>query len=172
MSTPTGTPASTLPASAIDPTIEPSTEPDRTDGKPQQKRKRGRPRKYPDIEGDASDGGGITRPDLPSPVGSGGHKDLVVTSKPQRQRQRQQNRVAASRYRSKVQIEAKDLEEAVREVGAQNKELVERAKQLREEVLNLKTELLKHGACGDPGIQEHLSEMARGVQMGYPGPES
>ena len=73
---------------------------------------------------------------------------------------RARNKAAAVRYRAKMQagIEKAELEE--HEAEFRHSGLVARASQLREEVLQLKNELLAQASCGCPLIQGYLSNAA------------
>ncbi|KAK3939118.1 hypothetical protein QBC46DRAFT_438468 [Diplogelasinospora grovesii] len=76
------------------------------------------------------------------------------------------NRVAASRYRAKTQAAFARLEADEREASQRREVLLACATQLRNEVLILKTELLKHAGCECPLIQRYLSRAAQQVCAG------
>lgn len=119
---------------------------------PQQpKRKRGRPKSVPQsIETYTSDG---------FPV--------QVTSA--RQSHLEKNRVAAHKCRQRKKEYINGLEGRARNFSAKNKALKENVAILREEVLELKNEVLRHAGCGFWAVDEYLARCA-GDLLGMEGP--
>ncbi|KAK1760211.1 hypothetical protein QBC47DRAFT_366668, partial [Echria macrotheca] len=77
-------------------------------------------------------------------------------------RTKMRNRLAAQRYRDKLQLKAAELEEGRRQVLSKHESLVAVANQLSDEVYALKNELFQHSSCDCPPIQRYLSdELAR-----------
>lgn len=73
---------------------------------------------------------------------------------------RNRNRAAASRYRAKTQAAFSRLEAAARDVSDHRQSLLARAGRLRDEVFQLKNELLRHADCDCPLIRGYLSHAA------------
>ncbi|KAK4171385.1 hypothetical protein QBC36DRAFT_305330 [Triangularia setosa] len=69
----------------------------------------------------------------------------------------------------KIQAAAAQLEANEQEVSERRRSLLEGAGQLREEVFNLKNEVLKHAGCDCPLIQAYLQHAARQVYAGLKG---
>ncbi|KAK4672634.1 hypothetical protein QC763_104790 [Podospora pseudopauciseta] len=82
---------------------------------------------------------------------------------------RSRNRQAAIRYRVKTQAAASRLEAEEQEISSRRKSLLTSVGQLREEVYNLKNEVLKHADCDCPLIQAYLAHAARQVYSGLRG---
>lgn len=80
--------------------------------------------------------------------------------------QRQRNRKAATKCRAKTKQAAVELEQKERALASEHMELSTTVKQLREEVLALKSELLVHGKCDSEVIQEYLQKAAREIGAG------
>lgn len=76
------------------------------------------------------------------------------------------NRGTANKSRAKSRQAAADLESTERVLRSENRELSAAARGLRDEVLKLKNELLAHGKCDDPLIQQYLTSQARRVGYG------
>ncbi len=74
---------------------------------------------------------------------------------------RARNKVAATRYRTKTQTNIAKAEEKEREAEFQRNAQLACVDQLREEVLQLKKELLEQASCGCPLIQGYLSDVTR-----------
>ncbi|KAH8196429.1 hypothetical protein TruAng_009416 [Truncatella angustata] len=73
---------------------------------------------------------------------------------------REKNRIAASKCRRKKKVEEQQLEERRRMLQVQHAILQDSAAQLRNEVLHLKNEILKHGTCDYPPIQNYIKQAA------------
>ncbi|KAH8676289.1 hypothetical protein BX600DRAFT_508454 [Xylariales sp. PMI_506] len=113
----------------------------------------------------------------PSPVsedegedgGSGGHSTSAATRRPNgtprlHGRNREKNRLAASKCREKSKKYIDELQERERELAAQQQSLAACAAGLREEVLALKHEIFRHGDCDCEFIQKYLLSAARAIQ--------
>ncbi|KAJ8111152.1 hypothetical protein OPT61_g6188 [Boeremia exigua] len=106
------------------------------------KRKRGRPKSQPQmVEAYTSDG-------FPFQVSSA------------RQSHLEKNRVAAHKCRQRKKEYIGSLEGRAREFSAKNKALKENVSILREEVLSLKNEVLRHAGCGFWAVDEYLARCA------------
>ncbi|KAK7952089.1 bZIP transcription factor [Apiospora aurea] len=91
---------------------------------------------------------------------------LEVTTAAQGQRHernREKNRLAASKCREKSKKYVDELRERERELAAQRASLSQHAASLREEVLWLKNEILRHGDCNCEFIQNYLATAARQI---------
>lgn len=119
---------------------------DNADGNPQPpKRKRGRPKSQPQmVEAYTADG-------YPFQVSSA------------RQTHLEKNRVAAHKCRQRKKEYIGSLEGRAREFSAKNKMLKENVALLREEVLDLKNEVLRHAGCGFWAVDEYLARCAGGL---------
>lgn len=106
------------------------------------KRKRGRPKSQPQmVEAFTADG-------LPFQVSSA------------RQSHLEKNRVAAHKCRQRKKEYIGSLESRAREFSTKNKALKENVSILREEVLGLKNEVLRHAGCGFWAVDEYLARCA------------
>lgn len=106
------------------------------------KRKRGRPKSQPQmVEAYTADG-------FPFQVSSA------------RQSHLEKNRVAAHKCRQRKKEYIGSLESRAREFSAKNKALKENISILREEVLSLKNEVLRHAGCGFWAVDEYLARCA------------
>jgi hypothetical protein len=106
------------------------------------KRKRGRPKSQPQmVQGFTADG-------FPFEVSSA------------RQSHLEKNRVAAHKCRQRKKEYIGSLEGRAREFSAKNKALKESVAMLREEVLSLKNEVLRHAGCGFWAVDEYLARCA------------
>ena len=116
---------------------------DNGDANPQPpKRKRGRPKSQPQmVEAYTADG-------YPFQVSSA------------RQTHLEKNRVAAHKCRQRKKEYINGLEGRAREFSAKNKMLKENVAMLREEVLGLKNEVLRHAGCGFWAVDEYLARCA------------
>lgn len=83
---------------------------------------------------------------------------------------RARNREAANRCRAKSKVAVAELEATERAMGAEHQALTQTARSLRDEVLQLKNQLLMHGNCHDDLIQQYLANSARAVGSGVLGP--
>ncbi|USP75260.1 hypothetical protein yc1106_02534 [Curvularia clavata] len=109
------------------------------------KRKRGRPKSQPQmVEAYTADG-------YPFQVSSA------------RQNHLEKNRVAAHKCRQRKKEYINGLEGRAREFSAKNKMLKENVALLREEVLSLKNEVLRHAGCGFWAVDEYLARCAGGL---------
>ncbi|KAK4138498.1 hypothetical protein BT67DRAFT_11527 [Trichocladium antarcticum] len=81
-------------------------------------------------------------------------------------RTRARNKAAATRYRSKTQTNIARAEEEEREAALQHDAHLAHVCQLREEVFQLKSELLAQAGCGCPLIQAYLSDVTRELASG------
>lgn len=117
------------------------------------KRKRGRPKSQPQmVEAFTSDG-------YPFQVSSA------------RQSHLEKNRVAAHKCRQRKKEYITSLEGRAREYSSKNKALKENVAMLREEVLSLKTEVLRHAGCGFWAVDEYLARCA-GDLLGIEAPRT
>lgn len=106
------------------------------------KRKRGRPKSQPQmVEAYTADG-------FPFQVSSA------------RQSHLEKNRVAAHKCRQRKKEYINGLEGRAREFSAKNKALKENVAMLRDEVLGLKNEVLRHAGCGFWAVDEYLARCA------------
>lgn len=111
------------------------------DGQPP-KRKRGRPKSTPQmVEHFTADG-------FPFQVSSA------------RQSHLEKNRVAAHKCRQRKKEYINGLEARARDFSSKNKALKENVAMLREEVLSLKNEVLRHAGCGFWAVDEYLARCA------------
>ncbi|KAG6357807.1 hypothetical protein INS49_013686 [Diaporthe citri] len=104
----------------------------------------------------------------------------TMPARPQQQQQqssppplpdpRARNREAANRCRAKSKVAVAELEATERAMGAEHQALTQTARSLRDEVLQLKNQLLMHGNCDDGLIQQYLANSARMVGSGVLGP--
>ena len=118
-----------------------STQQDDTNPQPP-KRKRGRPKSQPQmVEAYTADG-------FPFQVSSA------------RQSHLEKNRVAAHKCRQRKKEYIGSLEYRAREFSAKNKALKENVALLRDEVLSLKNEVLRHAGCGFWAVDEYLARCA------------
>lgn len=85
---------------------------------------------------------------------------------PQSAPQARRYRETVNRSRAKSRQAAVELEASERALRSENRELSATARGLRDEVLKLKNELLAHGNCDDPLIQQYLTSQARKVGYG------
>ena len=98
-----------------------------------------------------------------------------------RERFLKRNRVAASKCRQKKKEYINGLEERARELTSTRNHLMAYVASLKDEIIALKTEMLKHSDCNCVAIQEYLrreatilSEIAevKGYEDWYTGPEA
>lgn len=74
---------------------------------------------------------------------------------PQRRR-RDKNRVAAARCRKKAKVKTGELQQLYQGLYHKNEILQTEMKELREEVLSLKVDILAHGRCDSVVIQQYI----------------
>lgn len=70
------------------------------------------------------------------------------------------NRVAAQRCRQKKRRQEEKLVERQRKLEAEHRQMMYYAAQLKEEVLGLKTEVLRHAGCESNVIDGYIAELA------------
>ncbi|KAF2003932.1 hypothetical protein P154DRAFT_393869, partial [Amniculicola lignicola CBS 123094] len=138
----------TAPHTSQQQTVQPS------DGPTLPKRKRGRPKSVPQPTGEA-----FTKDGIP----------LQVTSA--RQSHLEKNRVAAHKCRQRKKEYINGLEGRAREFSSKNKQLRENVAMLRDEILTLKNEVLRHAGCGFWAVDEYLARCA-GDLLGMDVPSS
>ncbi|KAF3007962.1 hypothetical protein E8E13_011359 [Curvularia kusanoi] len=88
-----------------------------------------------------------------------------------RQSHLEKNRVAAHKCRQRKKEYIGSLEHRAREFSAKNKALKENVALLRDEILSLKNEVLRHAGCGFWAVDEYLARCA-GDLLGKEGPGS
>ncbi|ORY12998.1 hypothetical protein BCR34DRAFT_481821 [Clohesyomyces aquaticus] len=127
-------------------TIKPNPNPSQHDqANPQApKRKRGRPKSQPQ----------------PSAIEAFTHDGFPIHVASARQTHLEKNRVAAHKCRQRKKEYIGSLESRAREFSAKNKALKEGVALLREEVLQLKNEVLRHAGCGFWAVDEYLARCA------------
>ncbi|KAF2963544.1 hypothetical protein GQX73_g10036 [Xylaria multiplex] len=74
---------------------------------------------------------------------------------------REKNRVAARKCRQKAKLNFAGLQQRERELSEQNKLLRSHVGGLREEILDLKNEILRHSCCNSTVIQSYITNAAR-----------
>ncbi|KAI1479412.1 hypothetical protein F4774DRAFT_381925 [Daldinia eschscholtzii] len=75
----------------------------------------------------------------------------------------EKNRVAASKCREKKKRETENLQTRAKALTAERKALKFMTDALREEVIELKNEILKHGMCDCQVIQKYITDSARQI---------
>ncbi|KAH7012561.1 uncharacterized protein B0I36DRAFT_339631, partial [Microdochium trichocladiopsis] len=78
---------------------------------------------------------------------------------------REKNRRAATKYRNKTRCEITELQETVTQLSEKNSILSAHVKELRDEILALKMEILRHGICKDQVIQDYILGKARKLSL-------
>ncbi|KXJ84997.1 hypothetical protein Micbo1qcDRAFT_113207, partial [Microdochium bolleyi] len=73
---------------------------------------------------------------------------------------REKNRIAATKYRNKTKEGISELQEAEAQLSKKNSILRAHVECLRNEILSLKTEVLRHGTCDSPLITEYIIKTA------------
>ncbi|KAI1470175.1 uncharacterized protein F4812DRAFT_470139 [Daldinia caldariorum] len=104
----------------------------------------------------------VNGPTPPSPDGSIGFADDSMPPNKHR-RNRERNRVAAHKCRQKAKQSMSELQTRERELSQQNRMLQEHAGSLRDEILDLKNEILRHSSCDSDIIQNYIARAAREV---------
>ncbi len=103
----------------------------------------------------------------PSPVCSSGGKASSLCNSPpsitKSRRNRERNRVAAHKCRQKAKQSMSDLQIQERELSKHNRMLQDHAGCLRDEILDLKNEILRHSGCDSDIIQNYIARAARDV---------
>ncbi|RWA13762.1 hypothetical protein EKO27_g1350 [Xylaria grammica] len=105
-------------------------------------------------------------PSEPSPASTASTSKSPVTSMdstrvPDIKHHRERNRVAARKCRQKAKLNFAGLQRRERELSQQNKLLHSHVGGLREEVLDLKNEILRHSDCNSSVIQDYIANAAR-----------
>ncbi|OTA66430.1 hypothetical protein K449DRAFT_430737 [Hypoxylon sp. EC38] len=77
--------------------------------------------------------------------------------------ERERNRVAAAKCRKKAKLSQCELQERERALAQQNRFLLASIGELKEEVLYLRHEILKHNACNSELINEYIQKAAQGL---------
>ncbi|KAI0966805.1 hypothetical protein F4678DRAFT_267109 [Xylaria arbuscula] len=80
---------------------------------------------------------------------------------PDANQHRERNRVAARKCRQKAKRNFDGLQRREKELNDQNKMLLRHVGSLRNEVLELKNEILRHSACNSSVIQDYIAKVAR-----------
>ncbi|KAI2615775.1 hypothetical protein GGS26DRAFT_597116 [Hypomontagnella submonticulosa] len=88
---------------------------------------------------------------------------VVPTAAPRSRRNRERNRVAAHKCRQKAKHSLSELQAREVELSAQNRMLQDHAVSLRDEILDLKNEILRHSSCDSDIIQNYIVRAARDV---------
>ncbi|KAI0840472.1 hypothetical protein F5Y06DRAFT_294459 [Hypoxylon sp. FL0890] len=76
--------------------------------------------------------------------------------------ERERNRRAAAKCRKKAKLSQMELQERERMLKQQNRHLLASISELKEEVLNLKNEILKHNGCRSELIDKYIWKAAQG----------
>ncbi|KAI3323362.1 hypothetical protein HD806DRAFT_82704 [Xylariaceae sp. AK1471] len=74
---------------------------------------------------------------------------------------RESNRIAARKCRQKAKQNISKLQQRERELSQQNRMLLSYVNSLREEILDLKNEILRHSECNSSLIQDYIANAAR-----------
>ncbi|KAI8945960.1 hypothetical protein F4801DRAFT_566334 [Xylaria longipes] len=82
---------------------------------------------------------------------------------PRSQKKRSRNRLAAAKCRKKAKRGVDDLQQRERDLLRENKLLSAEAGLLREEVLRLKSEILRHGNCDNDNIHHYIQRAANQI---------
>ncbi|KAI2635373.1 hypothetical protein GGS21DRAFT_490036 [Xylaria nigripes] len=91
--------------------------------------------------------------------GSMGLADYTERSEIKQHRER--NRVAARKCRQKAKKNVADLQRREKDLGRRNRMLLGCVSSLREEILVLKNEILRHSECNSNVIQNYIANAAR-----------
>ncbi|KAI1311414.1 hypothetical protein F5Y03DRAFT_306650 [Xylaria venustula] len=100
----------------------------------------------------------------PTPMSSPAATSSAATSSagvPDANQHRERNRVAARKCRQKAKRNFNGLQRREKELNEQNKMLLRHVGCLRDEVLELKNEILRHSACNSSVIQDYIAKVAR-----------
>ncbi|KAI1143863.1 hypothetical protein F5Y05DRAFT_362857 [Hypoxylon sp. FL0543] len=79
--------------------------------------------------------------------------------------ERERNRRAAAKCRKKAKLSQLELQERERTLARQNRLLVATISELKEEVLSLKHEILKHNDCQDELVRNYIWKAAQGLRQ-------
>ncbi|KAH9904327.1 hypothetical protein F4778DRAFT_59416 [Xylariomycetidae sp. FL2044] len=93
-----------------------------------------------------------------SPASSNG-----LTGGTRHKRDRERNRLAAHKCRQNAKRNVASLEQRQKDLSQRNRFLADQADVLREEVLDLKNEILRHSNCESEVIQNYINNAARGI---------
>jgi hypothetical protein len=74
---------------------------------------------------------------------------------------RSRNRIAATKSRRRKKQADEELADQEHALRSRNRQLVADAAELRDQVLELKNQILSHGACDSPLIKDYLANEAR-----------
>ncbi|XXG95005.1 Rho GTPase activating protein [Hypoxylon texense] len=85
----------------------------------------------------------------------------VVTATPRNRRNRERNRVAAHKCRQKAKRSMSELQEREKELSSKHQLLKQHADSLKSEIIDLKTEVLRHSGCNSEVIQSWIARSAR-----------
>ncbi|KAI5459077.1 hypothetical protein BGZ63DRAFT_406393 [Mariannaea sp. PMI_226] len=85
-----------------------------------------------------------------------------------RKRIQDKTKLASEKFRAKVRVETRDLEDEEQAMMEVNRDLVNCVADLRYEIYKLKTQLLQHGLCDDDPIQNYISNEAKRFVDGLP----
>ncbi|KAF2997780.1 hypothetical protein E8E14_002633 [Neopestalotiopsis sp. 37M] len=102
-------------------------------------------------------------PPPPPPYPRGGQGGILIVSSQQHERSRQKNRAAAARCREKTRHYADQLRGRERDLSSQKAVLTACVADLRDEVLALKNEILRHSGCDCDHIQKYLTAAANSI---------
>ncbi|KXJ84999.1 hypothetical protein Micbo1qcDRAFT_103002, partial [Microdochium bolleyi] len=80
----------------------------------------------------------------------------ALPSSTKKKKIREKNRRAATKYRNKTKCEVTKLQETEKQLSKKNSILSAHVKELRDEILALKTEILRHGTCKDQVIHGYI----------------
>jgi hypothetical protein len=80
----------------------------------------------------------------------------------QKEQIKQRNRVAASKCRQKKKVKADELKEMKSSLEARNNDLHTEYQQLRQEIGQIKSDLIHHTECNDPNINQWVENEAKG----------
>lgn len=84
-----------------------------------------------------------------------------TTGAPELKEHRERNRVAARKCRQKAKQNFTSLQRREKELSQKNKALHNHVGGLRDEVLDLKNEILRHSGCNSSVIQNYIANAAR-----------
>ncbi|EEB06678.1 transcription factor Atf21 [Schizosaccharomyces japonicus yFS275] len=99
----------------------------------------------------------------PGPRKRSSTSTLDESPEEKRRRALERNRIAASKCRQKKKQWTQELEATARSASEQSRSLKLLVSQLKDEVLNLKNQLLAHQNCSCEGIRRYLSSEAQGI---------
>ncbi|KAK3349156.1 hypothetical protein B0T25DRAFT_236452 [Lasiosphaeria hispida] len=136
-----------------------------------EKKKRGRPRYY--VLQDDNDSASPATIPSPSPQLSRRASTFTTVSspsssgnpiaKPKVNAQERNRKASSARHRNKTQVASDELEGEEREARTQNESLRACAHHLRNEVLELRSQVLQQASCGCPMIEGYISTQSQRV---------